>query len=409
MPRPLAGARALAGARIFAGARLAVPALLAAVLGAWAPRAAAAPAIAVPAVTAITSDAIRFDFSPTEDLLAIWKRRGVPPGGAGRSASDAKRTKRRSDSFDSAKRLAEGLPYRTLRQFLAEQWQCGLTPDELARALAEPDSGSCGVALHFPHRDRANIDSLVHEIRRRAPSLRASAAARACEYLPPGAADRPIRVWFLVATQFTFDAATLRTDADGDSTPVVMVNLSDVLTYANSTRERVDAFEHVLAHETFHAVLRQLQLQSPGWAEFTGRPRDAFRYIAGIMLDEGVAHYIDWKQRAGADTLFAAKPSSRERFAFAQLAIACRNVTGGSMEGWNRVETLQLAANGPLWSKYGAITGMFAACRIERALGRDVLIRAVADGPPAFLRLYEQAAAKDPEMKPLPAELAAVR
>jgi hypothetical protein len=265
------------------------------------------------------------------------------------------------------------------------------------------------VALHFPYRDRANIDSLVHEIRRRAPELRASAAARAGEYLPPGAAQRPIRIWFLVATQFTFDAVTLRADADRDSSPVVLVNLSDVLTYAGSTRERVEGLAHVLSHETFHAALREIQPQSPGWSPFTGKPRDAFSYIAGIMLDEGVAHYIDWKQRPGADTLFAAKPSSRERFAFSQLGIACRNVSGGSMEGSNRVETLELAGNGPLWSKYAAVTGMFAAYRIERALGRDALIQAVIDGPPAFLRLCEKAALKDPELKPLPAELAAVK
>ena len=34
----------------------------------------------------------------------------------------------------------------------------------------------------------------------------------------------------------------------------------------------------------------------------------------------------------------------------------------------NRREALQLAGHGPLWSKYGAISGMFAAYRIEMAL-----------------------------------------
>lgn len=382
----------------------AVIAVIAALLGASPGPAGAAPAIAVPAIVAVAPGGIQFDLSPAEDLLAIWKqRRGASLRGTKQSTGG------RHEAPDAALRLAAGLPYRTLRSFLADQFRCGLTNDDLVRALADPDSGSCGVALHFPYRDRGDIDSLVHEIRRRAPELRAGAAARASEYLPPGAARRPIRVWFLVATQYTFDAVTLRADAEGDSTPVVLVNLSDVLTYTGGTRERVDALAHVLSHETFHAALRQIQPQSRGWSGFTGRPRDAFTYIAAIMLDEGVAHYIDWKQRAGADTLFAAKPSSRERFAFSQLAIACRRVAGGSMEGSDRLEALELAANGPLWSKYGAVTGMFAAYRIERALGRDALIRAVIDGPPAFLRLYEQAALKDPELKPLPSELAAVK
>ncbi len=390
--RPLAGAAARACVRL-AGAALA------ALLAAWptgafaapaAPAAPAGPAIAVPAITAVTSDAIRFDLSPARDLLGLWALHG-----------HAKQ--------EAAEHLAESLPYRTLQMFLAEQWQCDLSAVDLTRALADPDSGSCGVMLHFPYRDRASIDSLVTEILARSARLRGGAAARASEYLPPGASDRPVRVWFLVASQFTFDAATLGVSADGDPTPVVLVNLSDVLTYAASTRERVDELANVLAHETFHAVLRQMQPRSQGWSEFVGPPHDAFSYIAGIMLDEGVAHYIDWKRRAGADTLFAAKPCSRERFAFSQLAIACRHLVGGSMEGGDRIETLQLAATGPLWSKYGAISGMFAAYRIERALGRDALIRAVVDGPAAFLRLYAEAGGKDPEIKPLPAELAAVK
>jgi putative zinc-dependent peptidase DUF5700 len=387
-------ARLLAGVAALARARLAGAALAVALAG-WpaaapaAPAAPATPAVAVPGVTAISADAIRFDLSPARELLSLWHRR------TGRA--------------QAAERLAQGLPYRTLRMFLAEQWQCALSTEDLTRALADPDSGSCGVALHFPYRDRASLDSLVTEILARSAAIRGSAAARASEYLPPGAADRPVRVWFLVATQYTFDAATLRVDADGDSTPVVLVNLADVLPYAGSTRERVDELGSVLAHETFHAVLRQIQPRSPGWGEFIGPPRDAFSYIAGIMLDEGVAHYIDWKQRPGADTLFAAKPCSRERFAFSQLAIAARRLEGGSMDGWDRIETLQLAANGPLWSKYGAISGMFAAFRIERALGRDALIKAVVDGPAEFLRLYAEAGGKDPEIKPLPTELAAVK
>ena len=81
----------------------------------------------------------------------------------------------------------------------------------------------------------------------------------------------------------------------------------------------------VLAHETFHAVLRQVEYGKPGWERYHD-PMNTIDYIARVMLDEGVAHYIDWKGRAGADTLFAARLSSREQRAFDQLALACRRL-----------------------------------------------------------------------------------
>ena len=60
-----------------------------------------------------------------------------------------------------------------------------------------------------------------------------------------------------------------------------------------------------------------------------------------------------------------------------------------------RMEVLQGASNGPLWSKYGAISGMFAASRIESRLGLDSLRAAVADGPSEFLKMYGRLAATD--------------
>jgi len=364
----------LAGAGLVA---LAVPGVVA--------RAKTAPAIAHPPSAALTARDVSLDISPAARVLGLWARGDRRPA--------------------AARRVASSVAYRTLQQHLAGPPGCPTSRRELERALANPDSGVCGFGLHPAWEARASLDSLVRAIDSDRAGIAARLAARAGAYLPR-VHVRPIRYWFLLASQFTFDAITLDASTDGGTRPVVIVNLSDVLLYAGDTTGRIAALEHVLAHEAFHAVLHQIRTTAPGWTRYRSNDPTAEAHIAEVMLDEGVAHYVDWQDRPGADTLFAARPGGRERFAFSQLALACRRLretSAGSPQWW---ETLQLASSGPLWSKYGAVSGMFAAFRIERAAGRDSLIWAVRAGPPAFLRLYSEAAAADTLLARLPAELA---
>lgn len=327
---------------------------------------------------------ISLDASPAAQVLAIW------------AAGDRQ--------AEAAQSVASGLAYRTLQGNLGGQYGCPTTRLELERALANPDSGICGFGLKPAWKARASIDSLVRAIDSDRSGITGRLAARAGAYLP-AALHRPIRYWFLLASQFTFDAITLDSSVDGDSLPVVIVNLTDVLSYAGDTPGRMAALEHTLAHEAFHAVLHQIQRTEPEWVEFRSGPLTAVKHIAEVIVDEGVAHYVDRKDRPGADTLFTARPGDRERFAFSQLALACRRLreaSQGSSQWW---EVLQLASSGPLWSKYGAISGMFAAFRIERAAGRVSLVRAIRGGPPEFLRLYGEVAAADTSLAPLPGDL----
>jgi Putative zinc dependent peptidase (DUF5700) len=349
-----------------------------------APRSAHAGPVRGAALPLATRD-ISLDLSPAAGVLAIWASGDRRPG--------------------AARSVASGLAYRTLQENLGGPYGCPTTRLELQRALANPDSGICGFGLVPAWRARASIDSLVRAIKSDRAGIVERLAARAGAYLP-AAPRRPIRYWFLLASAFTFDAITLDSSVDGDSLPVVIVNLTDVLSYAGDTPGRMAALEHTLAHEAFHAVLHQIRRIEPEWVEFRSGPLIGVRHVAEVMVDEGVAHYVDQKDRPGADTLFTARPGGRERFAFSQLAIACRRfrqTSPGSPQWW---ETLQLASSGPLWSKYGAISGMFAAFRIERAAGRDSLIRAIRRGPPEFLRLYGEVAGADTSLAPLPGDLA---
>jgi len=268
-----------------------------------------------------------------------------------------------------------------------------------------PDSGACGFGMVPAFVERDSIEALAWEIVRQRATLSASIAAEVAAYLPAARAWSKVRVWFVVASQTMFDAATLGTSADGDSVPVVLVNLTEVLSYGPNTRERMNALAHVLSHEVFHAGLHQVESRLPGWAAYGYTPGSDYAHIREVMLDEGMAHYIDWRSRAGADSTFAWKPGARENYAFAQLAIACKRLKQPGASRGDKLEILQLAGNGPLWSKYGAISGMFAAHRIEMALGRTALRRVIEEGPDEFLRVYAQLAKRHPWLNHIPTEL----
>ncbi|MGE5177835.1 MAG: DUF5700 domain-containing putative Zn-dependent protease [Bacteroidota bacterium] len=341
----------------------------------------------------MTAEDIRFDVTPAVKVLALWPRDSAATETPHPAASDQRK---------AALRIATGPGYRTLRAFQSEQNRCFMTDPEVQRALLYPDSPVCGIWLAPAFRIRGALDSLLDEMARRGPALREAIAARADRYLPPRS-WAPVPIFVVVSSPLSFDAATL--PEAGVGRPAVIVNATDVLPYAPTAREQVDVLQHVLAHETFHAGIQQMERSAPGWAGYGLPPRSANAYIARVLLDEGVAHYIDWRDRAGSDTLFTKKPGPREKHAFAQLALASKRLSERTDPGF-RDEVVQLAASGPLWSKYGAISGMFAAYRIESRLGVDSLRAAIVGGPRVFLRMYAGVAAADTSLGRVPAEFA---
>ena len=346
--------------------------------------AAAPPPRAGPAaVRALSGDDIILDVTPAAEVLSLWRE----PRGNVRARARA---------------IATDIPYQTLRTYYSTMMSCVPSDMEVARAIAVPDSGICGFGLESAFRERASVDSLVRALVLRGTAMRTRVAADVAAYAPQRA-WKPVRVYFVIATRYLFDAVTLERGLDGGG-PTVLFNLSEALNYGGSTEERIAIIERVLAHETFHATVRQMEYDQPGWRIYH-TPMNALDYISRVIVDEGVAHYIDWKERAGADTLFAARLSSRERKAFEQLSIAVRRLRDPGTDPGAKEEILGLAATGPIWSKYGAISGMFAAWRIERAMGRDSLRSAILGGPREMRRLYQAAAAADTSLKKWPKEL----
>lgn len=328
-------------------------------------------------------DDLFLDFSAAAEVISLWTE-----------PTDALR--------ERAHAVATDFPYRSVRDYLTSIQRCVASDAEVTRAIASPDSGVCGFGLRPAWNRRAALDSLMRELVVRGGRLRSRVAADAGVYVPRHPWQQ-VRVYFVVASDQLFDAVTLDRSLDGRG-PAVLFNVTETLEYGASTAERAAIVERVLAHEVFHAALRQVEYGPVGWERYHA-PANGIDYVARVMLDEGVAHYIDWKERAGADTLFAARLSSRERKAFESLAVACRKLVNPRVDAAGRGELIGMAASGPMWSKYGAVSGMFAAWRIERAQGRDSLRAAVVAGPRDFLRRYAGVAAADTALRRLPKEL----
>jgi hypothetical protein len=331
----------------------------------------------------LSADDIVLDYSPAAQVLQLWNAAPI----------DSER----------ARAIATDLPYRTLRNFFTTIMHCVPSDAEVARAMTRPSTGGvCGFGLDPAFQDRAALDSLLYTLVRRSTGVRERMAGDVAGYVP--ATDwAPIRVWFVIASRWIFDAVTLDHGLD-QRAPVIVFNLSEALGYGDDTETRAAAVERVLSHECFHAALRQIEYGPRGWERYH-EPMNAFDQIARVMVDEGVAHYIDWKGRPGADTLFTAKPGGREKKAFSQLALACKRLRDPRIDPGARSEILGLASTGPLWSKYGAISGMFASWRIERAWGADSLRGIVERGPQALLRGYTALAESDTSLTALPPEL----
>jgi len=347
---------------------------------------------ALPPERPLSATEVILDVSPAKRVLSLWKRGGRTGSGNGVTRAEARR-------------ISQTLPYQTLRVFLREQFRCAPSAEEIARGIELPDSGVCGFGMDPAYKSRDSIAAIATVVSARRVALASQIATDVSRYLPAARSWKKVRVWFVIASQTMFDAASLRASADGDSVPTILINLSDVLSYGDTTKERLEALEHVLSHEVFHAGLRQAEARLPGWADYGDNSLSDFAYVRRTMVDEGIAHYIDWRERPGSDTLFAWKPSSRETFAFSQLGTACRRLRQPGAERGDLMEILQLAGSGPLWSKYGAISGMFAAHRIEAALGRRVLRQAIEGGPDEFLRTYRLVARRNPALIGIPAEL----
>jgi hypothetical protein len=352
------------------------------------------PAPATPAAPGRLLEAhdVVLDVSPTARVLALWNMGGRQGTGDGRSRAEAKR-------------IAAMPAYRTLRRFVRDQFRCVTSEAAAARALELPDSGACGFGMDPAFQARDSIVTLAYNMVRRKEAFAGRVASEVAPYLPAFAHWKPIQIWCVLGSQTMFDAATLGGTAESDSAPVVLVNLTEVLTYGATTEDQLSSLRHVLAHETFHAALHQVEPFLPGWDNYQGVPKTEFAHVREVMIDEGMAHYIDWRTRPGADSMFTWQPSTRENYAFAQLAIACKRLKQPGGSRGDKLEILQLAGTGPLWSKYGAISGMFAAYRIEMAYGRATLRRVIEEGPEAFLRTYAQVAKGRPGLNPIPQEL----
>jgi hypothetical protein len=124
----------------------------------------------------------------------------------------------------------------------------------------------------------------------------------------------------------------------------------------------------VILHETAHFLIRQLHpvRTEAGW-------REKLDYL---VFDEGVAHYVGFP--LGRENLLT-KYAEKWPRAEARLAEAYRLLDDPHTREAEKSALLEEADTGTYWEKFGSISGMFRAARLD-AEDRPALIGCIREG-----------------------------
>ena len=153
-----------------------------------------------------------------------------------------------------------------------------------------------------------------------------------------------------------------------------------------------------MAHELFHAILADYvnnKWDLPLLDRLTSE-------IVGLMLNEGIAHYIADKHTI---TKYYHSDSTwyiREKAAFQKLAENSKILFDPESDLEERKE---MALKGTYWDKYICIPAMFMAFHIEELRGIRVLKKCVREGPIYFIRVYNEMQRAHKQLPELPEEL----
>lgn len=169
--------------------------------------------------------------------------------------------------------------------------------------------------------------------------------------------------------------------------PSIVINLSLISKlYGQTVEEQLKVLNGILSHEIFHFLFANYKKQSPMYN--SGVDSSGIGKLFEVLLNEGIAHYIDKKSvlllEYGTNPKFAEEEKQnidRLNESFLQLA-------GNNLNEAQKLELLRKASVGKYWSKYGSISGMFMAYHIEKEKGRDALKKSIQKGPFYFIKQY---------------------
>jgi hypothetical protein len=119
----------------------------------------------------------------------------------------------------------------------------------------------------------------------------------------------------------------------------------------------------VVRHETFHALFSGYKTSAPAWQG--NAPAGATGRLWGLVLEEGVAHLVDRREKLMRDGL----PPERATRALEELARAVRLLPTLPPESPQARRLLARAGEGSYWEKYGAISGLVLAYGVYKTLG----------------------------------------
>lgn len=204
------------------------------------------------------------------------------------------------------------------------------------------------------------------------------------------------------------DAYVREVDGAGDDVrmsdagePVIILNALLIASgYGETAAEQARSAFGVLAHELFHVLFRRYRERDLAWSR-VARGASPRQELQVLVLDEGVAHFIDREQELLRDG-FPPERAGAALVALGQAWERLGHVAAGSAEAG---EILDAANRGRYWDKYGSISGMLLAYGVFRAAGEEGIKEAVRCGPGRLLSLYARAAGRIADLPRLPESL----
>lgn len=163
---------------------------------------------------------------------------------------------------------------------------------------------------------------------------------------------------------------------DVNGSPAIFVNLAIIGSVYGKTADRQFAnLLPVLQREIFHVLFHRLQAASTYWGSIKRQVslRDEFR---ALVLEEGIAHFVGHREHINH---YLCEQRECMQKTFAKYRETMVRLDLGSVGETEARSLLLGGVVGPLFEKYLAVPGMFAAYTIYQERGIDGLRRCLED------------------------------
>lgn len=248
--------------------------------------------------------------------------------------------------------------------------------------------------LNEAYKYKRDIVDLLEEIKK--SNFTDSIYSRVLKYFPESyAPPREYEVFFTAtgwewgdAMTFNYAIKNNKYLVSSSGVPAIIFNLTLVSKlYGTTTAERMTQLENVMSHELFHAIFADYRTNhwSNEMAWTNGNLENRMLYL---MLDEGLAHYISYRQMLIENYNKNEGFRQYEKNTFETLAANSNIIFNSTNSDSLKKSALEKGLYGNFWGKYICISGFFMAYHIEQYYGIEGLKECTQNNPFVFIKKY---------------------